>query len=195
VSKPILVSTTEFFKEAVDDAFEQRKLDTFPLARHYIVKTETLFDQESENGKKSHQTLAEMFLTANTPEKAPIRNDLLKKLGDTSLYVSGFFGDSLQRKLVDIDYYANMGELAYGSLSETVKEDHYKRVYEEFSLRFMNFVEILTLISQKMMVQSNENLLRLYENYLRTGSELAKDTLIEKGIHLAPNNKTGGFNQ
>ena len=41
----------------------------------------------------------------------------LKDVGDTSLYVSGFFADSLQRKLVDVDYYIQMGGAAYGELA------------------------------------------------------------------------------
>jgi hypothetical protein len=190
--KTILLSPKDFFKEVVEDAFTQRRVKTFPFAKQYLISllegyipTDKLYDEPSEGGKKSQKTLAELLLTANTAE-ASVRIDLLKRLGDTSLYVSGFFGESLQRKVVDIDYYANMGGLAYGSLSGFVKEDTYKKVYQEFAERFMDFVDILTFVSQKMMVQSDENILRLYDKYIRTGSELAKDTLLEKGINPVP---------
>lgn len=199
-TKPILLSPKDFFKEVIEDAFKQRKINTFPFAQHYLVgllenyiSTDKLFDEPSEDGKKSRKTLAELFLTATSAENS-VRIDLLKRLGDTSLYVSGFFGESLQRKIVDIDYYADMGGLAYGSLSNFVKEDNFKKVYSEFSERFMDFVDVLTFVSQKMMVQSDENILRLYDKYIRTGSELAKDALLEKGINPVPQGNKA-FNQ
>ncbi len=199
-SKQILISSKDFFKDVVDDAFKHRRIKTFPLAQQYIahllenyISADKLFDESSEDGKKSRKTLAELFLTASSSDSA-VRNDLLKRLGDSSLYVSGFFGESLQRKVVDIDYYANMGGLAYGSLSNLVKEDTYRKVYQEISTRFMDFVDILTFVSQKVMVQSDENLLRLYDKYIRTGSELAKDTLLEKGINPVPKT-TKAYNQ
>ena len=33
----------------------------------------------------------------------------LKQIGDVSLFISGFFSDSLRRKLVDVDYYVSIG--------------------------------------------------------------------------------------
>ena len=52
-----------------------------------------------------------------------VRFELLKKLGDRSLYISGFFADSLQRKVVDVDYYAEMGGVAYGALADSAVEE------------------------------------------------------------------------
>jgi hypothetical protein len=108
--------------------------------------------------------------------------DLLKKLGDRSLYISGFFGDSLERKLVDIDYYAEMGGAAYASLADNVSDDISAQVYRIFSRDFLAYVDVLTYISQQSMIQSDQSLLRLYDRYMRTGSELAKEKLIEMGV-------------
>ena len=195
-----VLSAKDFFKDVVREACEQRKVKTFPLAQLYLVNilehyisTDNLFDQENESGKKERKTLAELLLLATNGETG-VRIDLLKKLGDTSLYVSGFFGESLNRKIVDIDYYVNMGGLAYGSLSGVVREDTSRQVFSEFSTRFVEFVDVLTLISQKMMVQSDENLLRLYDKYIRTGSELAREALLERGINPTDDIKKA-FNQ
>lgn len=170
-----------------------------PLVKQYLIGllqdfmfTERLFDQEMENGHKTRPTLAEIFLKAMNA-KDPERTQLLKKLGDTSLYVGGFFGDSLQRKVVDVDYYVQMGGAAYNNLSVYVKEDTFKRVYEELSSQFIAYIDVLTYISQKAQLHSNENILRIYENYLRTGSDLAKEQLIEKGILQLP--KVGGIKE
>lgn len=166
---------------------------SFPLAQGYLVKlleyyinTERLFDEIDSSGKKrTRETLAETYLKAANAEPN-LRNELLKKLGDRSLYISGFFGDSLQRKLVDIDYYADMGGAAYGSLADLVREDTMAKVYRDFSERFLDYVEVLTFISTNSFVQSEENLLRLYETYARTGSDLARERLLEKGLIAVP---------
>ena len=45
------------------------------------------------------------------------QRDGLRQVGDHSLFISGFFADSLNRSLVDVDYYIQLGECAYGSLA------------------------------------------------------------------------------
>jgi hypothetical protein len=184
----LFISSREFFEEIVSDAFERRKMKTFPLARGYIVDllqfyvpANNLFDDFDSLGRRKSETLAETFLKAQNAD-AIERVELLKKLGDRSLYISGFFGDSLQRKLVDVDYYADMGGMAYGALAGYVREDTMAKVYLEFGKRFFEFVEILTYISSKTHLQNEENLMRLFELYARTGSEVARDKLIEKGL-------------
>ena len=114
------------------------------------------------------------------------RNELLKKLADRSLYISGFFGDSLQRKLVDVDYYVDMGGMAYGALATTVRENSRARVYSELAQRFFDFVEVLTHISSETHLQNEENLLRLFEMYEKTGSEVAREKLVSKGLTVVP---------
>lgn len=190
-----LVSTKEFFSGVVEEAIAARKMNTFPLAQSYLVSilesyihTNNLYDTQTEDGKLSRDTLAETFLRAQN-SNSMTKIELLKKLGDVSLYVSGFFGDSLSRKIVDVDYYVDMGKTAYGTLAHEIKEDTSRKVFKDFSKRFLEYVEILTTISQKSFVQNDESILRLYEKYLKTGSELARETLETKGIVTIPFDK------
>lgn len=184
----LFISPDEYFQQVVEDAMTTRQMATFPMARTYLVRllksyihTENLFDTELENGKKTRETLAEMLLKAQNSNSI-VRVELLKKLGDVSLYVSGFFGDSFQRKIIDVDYYVDMGEVAYSSLANEIKEDTSRKVFQEYSSRFLEFVEILDHISNKSKITNDANLLRLYEKYLKTGSQRAKEILEEKGI-------------
>src|SRR5690606_38989701 len=191
-----ITSTREFFVDVVEEAVVVRNMKTFPLAQNYLVSilenyvtTTNLFDSQSENGKLTRETLAETFLKAQNANPN-VKIELLKKLGDVSLYVSGFFSDSLNRKIVDVDYYVDMGETAYGVLAAETREDTSKRVFSEFSKRFVEYVDLLTTISQKAFIQNDESLLRLYEKYLKTGSQLAKETLEAKGIVTIPFDKS-----
>lgn len=185
----LFVSPQEYFSEAVKKGLEQRRIKTYPFVESYLVNllqhyldARNLFENEiDEAGKRPPQTLAEMLLIAHNSETT-VKLELLKKLGDKSLYISGYFGDSLNRKIVDVDYYANMGGTAYATLANATKEDTLVKVYETFSSRFIDFVDVLTVISQASLVKSNESILRLYDRYMRTGSDLAREKLIEMGV-------------
>lgn len=188
----LMISPRDYFDELVTEAFEKRKLKVFPLTREYLVDllefyvpANNLFDELDSSGRKICETLAETYLRAQSAEPMT-RNELLKKLGDRSLYISGFFGSSLQRKLVDIDYYADMGGMAYGALAEYSREEELAKTYAEFAKRFPAFVEVLEHISAEAHLQNEENLLRLFEVYAKTGSAVAKEKLAEKGIFAAP---------
>ena len=169
--------------EVVDDALKERKVKTVPLAHRYLVQL--LEHYVSAENLKSQETLAELFLkAANSDHNQKI--ELLKKLGDRSLYISGFFADSLQRKVIDIDYYRDMGSSAYSTLAGSIREDSLAIVFQEFASKFLEFVDVLTLISAKAHLQSENNILRLYETYAKTGSELAREQLLEKGLIAVP---------
>ena len=184
----VVESPRDFFVDRVEQALERLGFQPLPLSRKYLVGllehymfASNLFTQDEESGRSKRETLAELYLKAqNSP--APVRTDLLKKLGDTSLYISGFFGDSLSRKIVDIDYYVDMGGVAYGALSTSAPYESLSQVYGEFSVRFAEFVDVLTYISQESMIQTNEDLLKLYDRYMATGSRLAEGQLVEKGL-------------
>jgi hypothetical protein len=187
-TKLVVESPRDFFDDRVEQALDHLKFEPLPLSRHYLVDllqhymfSSNLFPPDDETGRSRRETLAEMWLKAqNSP--SPVRTELLKKLGDSSLYISGFFGDSLSRKVVDIDYYVDMGGVAYGALATYAGDENLQRVYSEFSARFAIFVDVLTYISQEALIQSNEDLLKLYDRYLATGSRLAEGQLVEKGL-------------
>lgn len=175
----LLKSPENYFSELVLTAFEKRRLEPHPRVSDYLVNL--LSHYLISSNLTVNSSFAETLLKAIQAERT-LRLEMLKKLGDTSLYISGFFGDSLRRKIVDIDYYADIGGAAYASLANEVAAEEQALVYTEFSERFLDYVDILTYISQSAQVQSNQDLLRLYERYVLTGSELAKEQLIEKGL-------------
>jgi hypothetical protein len=187
----LFISPEQHFSEALKEALEQRRVKSFPYLETYLVHmlkhyldSRNLFTPQSTHGDSNEnppQTLAEMYLVAMNSE-ASRRKDIMKTLSDRSLYLAGFFGDSLQKKLVDIDYYSEMGSAAYLNLASWTKEDHLCAVYRTFSKRFLEFVEVLSYMSEKSAVQADQNVLRLYDKYLKTGSEVAREKLTQMGI-------------
>ena len=191
----LFISPEQHFSEALKEALEQRKVKSFPHLETYLVHmlkhyldSRNLFAPHSTHGEQMEnppETLAEMYLVAMNSE-ALRKKEIMKTLADRSLYLAGFFGDSLQKKVVDIDYYSEMGSAAYFNLASWTKEDHLSEVYQTFSKRFVEFVEVLSYMSEKSAVQADQNVLRLYDKYLKTGSEAAREKLNQMGIVTLP---------
>ena len=106
----------------------------------------------------------------------------MRTVADRSLYLTGFFSESLQKKTVDIDYYYDIGSAAYYNLAAWTKEDTLSTIFSTFSKRFKDFVDVLNYVSEKSQIQGNPDVLQIYDRYLRTGSDLAREKLTELGV-------------
>ncbi|OFX22408.1 MAG: hypothetical protein A2V77_22855 [Anaeromyxobacter sp. RBG_16_69_14] len=183
-------SAQEFFRELVSDALSHRRLQIQEATEFYLVNLLAQHLQEErllarvEGGEAQAEPLALILKRALEGDReARWRN--LKRLGDTSLFVSGFFGDSLARSLVDIDYYIAMGERAYDALSEEPRgPSGAQELFAELAERFPQFVDLFAEIAELADLGSNRGLLRLYERFLLTGSERVAQRLRERGVAL-----------
>jgi hypothetical protein len=108
-------------------------------------------------------------------------------LVDRSLFISGFFSDSLKRSLADVDYYMALGARAYQWLGE--EDDVLRPVFLDLGQRFVSFVDVFSEVSERSALMSNNDLLRLYEKWLRTRSRRDEELLAERGI--VPNASVG----
>ena len=95
--------------------------------------------------------------------------------------MSGFFADSFQRKLVDVDYYVSIGGTAYTLLSR-FETDTFSSVFAELGDNFVGFVDVLSEVSERASCSSNADLLRLYERWLITGSPRCGQLLVTRGV-------------
>lgn len=185
----VIVNSRGYFFASLQRALFARRIETLPAVEIYLVDilekymhTDKLYDESNSSGKKTRETLAEMMLKASTANSRQ-RTELLRKLGDSALYISGFFGPSLQRKIVDIDYYIDMGTTAYDSLSREITEDTFSKAYLEISRRFTDFVDVFSLMSQSSSVGTDaQDVFRQMDVYSKTGSPLILEQLADQGI-------------
>ena len=110
-----------------------------------------------------------------------IQRQGLRRVGDLSLFISGYFPDSLRRGLVDVDYYVALGGYAYGSL-QRLEHAACAPIFQELSEKFSGFVDVLGEVSERSGLASHTDLLRLYERWLRTGSRRTGEALVAQGI-------------
>jgi hypothetical protein len=181
-------SATEYFRELVESAMQHQKVAARELTSFYVVNMLTGFIHLDRSAGADDQPLAVTF--AKALQAAGIaQRDGLRRVGDLSLFISGFFADSLNRGLVDVDYYIQLGGSAYGSLARQASSDTFGDVFDELSEKFSDFVDVLSEVSERSSLTSNSDLLRLYEKWLRTGSRRSGDLLAARGI--VPNGSVG----
>jgi hypothetical protein len=170
-------SAAEYFKELVESALSHQRITAGELTSFYVVNLLTGFLQRpADDDAPLAFRLAEALDAAGMRQRAS-----LKQIGDWSLFMSGFFGDSLQRKLVDVDYYVTIGGTAYTALSR-FEADTFSPVFAELADNFIGFVDVLSEVSERASCGSNMDLLRLYERWLKTGSRRSSQLLVERGV-------------
>lgn len=185
----------EYFQQLVSQTIGARKVSTLPEAEFYLVNllnqfitTDQLYGRDS-GGNAREQPLAMLLKDALEESTPQLQTRLFRQVGDISLYVGGFFQDSLNRKLVDVDYYIDVGGTAYRQVAARVDENAARAMYEELSAKFAMFVDVLAEISDKTAQKSEKDILRFYELWVRTRSERAAKALQEAGI--IPNETIG----
>lgn len=181
-------SPVEYFRELVESAMKRQHLAARELTSFYLVNLLAGFVHFDRSATTAEdEALGVRFVKAL--QAAGVRQrDELRQVGDRSLFISGFFSDSLTRSLVDVDYYIHLGEYAYGSLARQ-GDDAFGDVFDELSGRFAAFVDVLGDVSERTALSSNTDLLRLYEKWLRTRSRRSGDLLVSRGI--VPNASVG----
>jgi hypothetical protein len=175
------------FAELVASALWETRVQPSPMAIAYLIelldsRVRTAAPPADEAAEES--TLAEALLAARLQAGTP-RLRRLRNLGDRALFIAGFFGDSLSRSVVDIDYYGDVGRAAYANLAESlgrqVTEKTWTGLYLELAQRFDEFVDVLAEVGDLTRSGGTEDLLRLYERYLRTGSPRDRGRLLRRG--------------
>jgi len=184
-------SLPQFFHESLNDVLARQREAAQPETVSYLVNllvsflhTSRLFDAGSES--RAFRPLALRYadtLGAMSPEQ---RTRSLRELGDIALFVAGVFAESLNRKVVDVDYYAAMGGSAYARLADdmctTQTGKSFKGMFEELSEKFVFFADALGEVAEHPDVRHHRDILRLYERWLKTGSRRAADRLRHLGI-------------
>lgn len=186
-----VTSLQEFFRESIAEAMKRQGVSADDHTAFYVVNLLTLFSRsealyEPADEHRGIRPLALMLADAVDAPSVAQRNFLLQRIGDISLFMAGFFGESLSRSLVDVDYYISMGGSAYGSLSGHVRGTQrgrvFAEVFAELANKFPGFVDVLADVREDCADHQDADVLRLYELWLRTGSARIARLLRRMGI-------------
>ncbi|MCG6976191.1 MAG: hypothetical protein LJE56_07235 [Acidiferrobacterales bacterium] len=191
-------SLQSFFHQSVQGAINNQNLEASEASIQYLANLLTLFSRSEDLFEQTAdgvdmKPLALMYADAAANTTAAGRVRILQKLGDTALFITGVFADSLNRKIVDVDYYIAMGGSAYSSVSSTIGSRFRDRagqmLFDELTDKFVAFVDVLAEVCEQANFNNNRDVMRLYEVWIRTGSKRARSQLQKLGITPIPGSR------
>lgn len=181
-------SLKEFFKSVLHRVLSERRVEIAETTEFYLVNllNEFVFADrlyfQTDDGRREEEPLAVLYHRALLQEREEkIRT--LRRLGDVSLYKAGFFAESLREGMVGTDYYIHMGGAAYGQVADLSGRSGFSAVYTELCQKFRSVVEVLEEISARGSAAAGpQGALRVYETWVRTGSERLEKVLVDVGF-------------
>ena len=192
-TKPLVAVTNlrEFFHDSVQTALRKQHVAVDDHTEHYVVNVLTMFARSEELYESTPEgirlkPLARMLADASAAPSSQQRDETLRRLGDVSLFVAGFFAQSFARKLVDIDYHIAMGGRAYGTLADnlrgSIRGQAFATVFLELAQKFQRLVDVLNEVAEMAYTHTDKDILRLYEIWMKTGSPRAFAILQRLGV-------------
>jgi hypothetical protein len=188
---PILAadSVTGFFQEVVEDAMKSRRVEAGDGVTSYLVALLSDYAHpDTRAGEALVRPVAFLLNEAlHTPEPAE-RFERLRSLGDGVLYACGFFGDHFEARGVDQRYLFGVGTRAYGAAGSMLhardegdEDDLFLKLARDFAV----LVDVLTEVADSTIAMSSatsKGVLKVYERWLRTGSDRLAHALTSHGL-------------
>jgi predicted CopG family antitoxin len=180
-----LVSETnlfDFFRERVETAVQHQRA---PVSENAVYYLSNLLTEQARRAEEEVEddppTLVELQHRAvHAPHAEAVT--LWRRLGDSSLVVSGFFRESLERRAISRDYYERMGSTAYRALERLMGGHSFGEIFAELGDRYHACVEVLAEVRDETRERTDSDILKLYEEWLATGSPRVAERLKALGV-------------
>lgn len=186
---------TSWFRERLVSCLGARRLELEAETEFYLV--ELLASAAGRRGGAEtvgQRALAAMLLEASEAEDGAERLRLYRSLGDEALYVGGFFVEHLERRGVSERYVHELGARGYeaaASLAErTQAESPRAAVYRELAIHFEPVARVLDDVRESTAMRTPQDIVRLYDQWRRTGSPRVAMRLSEEGVFPTIGGKT-----
>jgi hypothetical protein len=173
----------DFFKDRVESASRARRPPVTQDAVYYLshLLAEQGHADDAESAAPS--TLVEMRERAANGSFAEAVT-WWKRIGDHALVGVGFFREHIRQRRLSVDYYAEMGAGAYGTLARILREpsSSLPDVFGELSTRFETCADVIAEVRDDARENNATDIVRLYEEWLATGSPRVAERLRQLGV-------------
>lgn len=130
--------------------YSSEVLDKFALSEEFF---------EISEGKVREKILGMKLLEAAQMTRDEQRK-IYKEVADTSLMVCGYFAESVNKKIVDTQYYAQLGKMAYGHLNSCAPSFlDIPSFYAMIATCFENMTTLLALLASKNRTGLENNMI------------------------------------
>lgn len=183
--KKIILSTNlkGFF---FDGLSELNKKSLCPVPDSLIYYSSDVLDKftlsqdlfETTDGKVREKILGLKLLEATQLSREDQRK-AYKDVADTSLIVCGYFAESVNKKLVDVNYYSQLGKMAYGHLNNLdPRFFDIPSFYGMVATCFESMTTLMSMLAAKSRPGEDTHL--LFKKVLR--SEVTEKEMLVSGI-------------
>jgi hypothetical protein len=199
-------SVGSFFHDAVGEAVRTQQVEATEEAMSYLVALLSDFAHPSADRDDAFDRPLAFLLDEALRMTGAQRFQRLRALGDGVLYITGFFGDHIENRGVDVGYVTSVGATAYRGVASMLRRppadtpdaaskrpDTEDNVFIELSQKFDRFVDVLTTVADSTLAQQargERGIVMLYERWLRSGSPTLAKELGARG--LVPHRGSGG---
>lgn len=140
-----------------DHLQEFNKKSLSPLPNETIFYSSLVMDNygdtskffEQVDGKAREKILGLKLLEASqlSREKQKLA---IRDVAETSLLICGYFADSLNKKIIDVKYYQDLGKIAYSRLNSMTPEAYdVPSFYKKMARSFDGITLLMNLVSKK----------------------------------------------
>ena len=160
-SKLILDANLQvFFYEHLQD-FNNRSFT--PLPTETIFYSSLVMDSfgnsekfyEQVNGKAREKILG-IKLMESSQFSREMQKTVLKDIAEMSLLICGYFYDSLNKKIIDVRYYEEIGKIAYTRLDSFCPNAYdVPAFYNKMASSFSDVTMLMSLVSKKYSADSD----------------------------------------
>ena len=170
---------SEFFKERVRVALTNNNITVDNDVEFYLVTLLCNFIQPALDLQGRLDTPLALFLKEALESSDSYEQQArFKVLGDLSLYVSGYFQESFNRKTIDINYYIAIGSSAYQKVAKLSAQSLYSKLA-------MSFPQLIEVVSEVSMIPGQDkplDILATYDRWTRSHSQRLLKVLQDLGI-------------
>lgn len=177
-----------FFHETLTRVLTTRRMTAPPLTECYLVAMLATLGA----GPNVGTSLIELRVEAESGPRA-LRLDRLRALGDHALSRASLFDAQRERSGVSRSYVVDLGSQAYrgasllASSSGRPAERTRAAVFFDLGEHFDRYTEVLEDVREETSLGGTNDVLTLYERYLRTGSPVLLSRLTSRGVlHVSP---------
>lgn len=177
-----------FFHDVVDDAMKKKHVEATEAAEYYLVSLLTDYARPDARCSEALERPLTLLLDEAMHAPGQERFERLRALGDGVLYVSGFFAPHLETRGVEVGYVTSLGARAYDGAAKMLRganDNAAPDLFVELAANFERFAELLSAVAERLSLAaapSSQGLLKLYERWLRTGSETIGSELMQRGV-------------
>ena len=146
-----------------DELLSINKKSAKPLPKEAIYYSSLVLDQfvdskrlfDISEGRPKQKILGIKLMESASMGKIE-QERTIKDVAETALITCGYFSDSLNRKIIDTDYYQKIGKSAYQKLN-SLKPEAYNQKYffKHISDLFETIIMLINIVAQKIFSRNN----------------------------------------